>query len=135
VAAIPEKPQAATQPSVIRNFPWGPLLVAVLAALLLLLGTWRFHLRHQLGLVGALHCGLAIIPAGLLLLVSDYVLHHAKFVLPLPLILAGVLIRSSPAFDVAIGLALAVAVAGPLLREWKDEKPARTPAPVNKAPE
>jgi hypothetical protein len=127
VGTDPEKPPVTPQPSVLRNFPWGALVVVALGGLLLFLGTWRFHLRHHFGLVDALHCGMAIIPAGLLLLVSDYVLHHAKLVLPMPLILAGILIRSSPAFDVAIGLVLAGAVAGPLLREWQDKR--RDPQP------
>ena len=134
MAADPEKSSVASQPSVSRYFPWGPLFVIGLGALLLILGTWRFYLRHHFGLADALHCGLAIIPAGLLLLVSDYVLHHAKLVLPLPLILAGMLVRSSPSFDVAIGIVLAGAMAGPLLREWKEERRAHTPAPENKAP-
>jgi len=36
--------------------------------------------------------------------------------------LAGVLVFSSPVFDVALGLALVGAIAGPALSEWKNEK-------------
>lgn len=106
--------------------------MVALGGLLLFLGTWRFYLRHHFGLEDALHCGMAIIPAGLLLFVSDYVFHHAKLVLPMPLILAGILIRSSPAFDVAIGVTLMGIMAGPLLRDWREEK-RRQPSPASSA--
>jgi hypothetical protein len=63
-----------------------------------------------------------VAPAGLLLLVFDYVLHHAKLASVIPLFLALLLILTFPAFDVALGLALMGAIAGPALSEWKDEK-------------
>jgi hypothetical protein len=70
----------------------------------------------------ALYCCLAVAPAGLLLLVFDYVLHHARLVSVIPLFVAGLLAFSSPVFDVAFGLALMGAIAGPALSEWKNEK-------------
>ena len=47
-----------------------------------------------------------------------------------PLIfVAGLLVFSSPVFDVALGLAVMGAAAGHALREWKDEKHLREFAP------
>ena len=93
-----------------------------------MLGATRFVLRHRFGFIDALHCCLAVVAAGLLLLVFDYVLHHAKLVAIIPLFVAGVFIFSSPAFDVAIGLALMGAIVVPALSEWNDEKRLRKSA-------
>jgi hypothetical protein len=57
-----------------------------------------------------------------LLLVLAYVVQHAKLVSVMPLFVAGVLIFTFPVFDIALGLALIAAVAGPALSEWKNEK-------------
>jgi hypothetical protein len=67
----------------------------------------------------ALYCCLAVIPAGLALLVLAYVVQHAKLVSVIPLFMAGVLVFSYPVFDVAFGLALIGAIAGPALSEWR----------------
>ena len=103
-----------------RNIAWGPSTVAASGLLLFLLGTVRFVLRRQFGFIDALHCALTIVAAGFLLLVFDYVLHHAKLVAVIPLFAAGVLLYSSPVFDVALGLVLMGAMAGPALSDWKD---------------
>jgi hypothetical protein len=105
-----------------RNIPWGAGIVVAVGGALFLLGVGRFVQRHHFGFMDALYCCLAVIPAGLLLLVFDYVLHHARLVSVIPLFLAGVLVFSSPVFDVALGLALMAAITGPALSEWKDEK-------------
>jgi hypothetical protein len=89
---------------------------------LLLLGVTRFVLAGRFGLPDVLYCCLAVIPAGLLLLVFDYVLHHARLVTVMPLTLAATLVFSSPVFDVALGLTLMGVIAGPALSEWKNEK-------------
>jgi hypothetical protein len=89
---------------------------------LFLLGVGRFVLRHHFGFRDALYCCLALVPAGLLLLVIAYVVQHAKLASVVPLALAGVLAFSSPVFDVALGLALMGAIAGPVLSEWKNGK-------------
>jgi hypothetical protein len=94
-----------------RNIAWGPWIVLALGVLLFFLGAARFVLRHHFSFTDALYCALAIIPAGVLLLVFDYVIHHAKLVSVIPLFLASVLIFSSPVFDVAVGLALIAAMA------------------------
>jgi hypothetical protein len=111
-----------TDGSTSRNIAWGPWMLAAVGGLMFLHGAGRLVLLHRFGFIDALYCCLAIVPAGLLLLVFDYVLHHAKLVAVIPLILAATLAYSSPIFEVAIGLALLGAVAGPALEEWKYEK-------------
>ena len=108
--------------STLRNIPWGAWIVVAVGDVLFLLGVGRFVQRHHFGLMDALYCCLALVPAGLLLLVIAYVVQHAKLASVVPLALAGVLVFSSPVFDVALGLALVGAIAGPALSEWKNEK-------------
>lgn len=108
--------------SISRNIAWGPWIVVAVGGLLFLLGVGRFFIRHRFGFIDALYCCLAVVPAGLLLLVFDYVLHHARLVSVIPLILAGMLTFSSPVWDVALGLALMGAMVGPALSDWKNEK-------------
>ena len=105
-----------------RSIAWGPLLILAVGALLFLLGVGRFVARHQFTLTGVMYCGLALAPAGLLLLIFSYVFHHARIVAVLLVGMAGMLAWSSPIFDVAMGLALMAAIAGPMMNEWKDEK-------------
>ena len=105
-----------------RKIEWGPWIVFAIGGLLFLLGVGRFVHQHRFGLADALYCCLTIIPAGLMLLVLDYVLHHARLVLIIPLAAAGMLIFSSPVFDVALGLVLMGAMAGPAWSEWRNEK-------------
>lgn len=104
-----------------RNIAWGPWIVLAIGVLLFLLGAARFILRHHFSFTDALYCALVVIPAGVLLLVFDYVLHHAKLVCVIPLFAVAVLTFSSPVFDVALGLALIGAFAGPALSDWKNE--------------
>ena len=104
------------------NIAWGPLIVVAIGTLLLLLGARRFFLRGHFSYIDALYCCLAIIPAGFALLVFDYVLHHAWLASIVLFFLGGVLIFSSPVVDVALGLALVGAVAGPAVNEWKQAK-------------
>ncbi len=104
-----------------RRIEWGPLIVAAVGLLLFLLGVRRFFLRHHFGLYDVLYCCLAIIPAGILLLVFDYVLHHAPLVVVIPFLLLTVLVFSSPVFDVALGVALFAAIAAPAVSEWKQD--------------
>ena len=106
--------------STFRNTTWGPWIVIAVGCLLFLVGVARFVPRHHFGFIDALYCCLVVVPAGLLLLVFDYVLHHAKLASVIPLFLA--LAFSSPVFDVALGLALMGAMAGPALSNWKNEK-------------
>jgi uncharacterized oligopeptide transporter (OPT) family protein len=119
--------------SAFRNIEWGAWVVVAVGGVLFVLGAARFVLRHHFGFIDALHCCLAVVAAGLLLLVFDYVLHHAKLVAIMPLFVAGVFVFSSPAFDVAIGLALMGAIVVPALSEWKVEKRLRKTAAAQDA--
>lgn len=113
-----------------RSTAWGPLLIVTLGALLFLLGVGRFITRHHFTLADLLYCGLALAPAGLLLLIFSYVFHHARIVAVLLIGLAGMLAWSSPVFDVALGVALVAVIAGPMMNEWKDEKRLREAKPA-----
>ncbi len=108
---------------------WKQWIVVGTGALLFAIGAARVFLRHSFGLRDAVNCCLTIFAVGLLLLVFDYVLHHARLVTVIPLLAAGVLILSSPVFDVSLGLTLMGAMVLPALTEWKSRKaPANTPA-------
>jgi hypothetical protein len=105
-----------------RNIAWGPWIAMVLGGAVFLLGAGRFVLRHHFGFTDALDCCLVVPLAGLLLLVLAYVVQHARLVSVIPLFAAGVLVFSSPVFDVGLGLALMGAIASPALRDWRNEK-------------
>jgi len=108
---------------------WRQWIVVATGALLFVIGAHRFILRHSFGMGDAVNCCLTIPAAGLLLLVFDYVLHHARLVTVIPLLAAGVLVLSSPVFDVSLGLTLMGAMALPALSEWKAGKAqSNTPA-------
>ena len=102
-----------------RRIEWGPVLVAAVGVGLLLLGARGFYLRGQFGFMDALYCGLLLIPAALLLLVTSYVIQHGKFAAIIPLAFVGLSAWTYPSFAVAMGLAVVGAVAGPALTEWK----------------
>lgn len=108
--------------SIFRSIPWGAWIVVALGCALFVLGVERFVQRHHFAFMDALYCCLALVPVGLLLLVIAYVVQHAKLAAVVPIALAGVLIFASPVFDIALGLALIGAIAGPALSEWKDEE-------------
>jgi hypothetical protein len=104
-----------------RDIAWGPWIIVAVGGLLLFLGVGRFVIQHRFGFSDALHCCMALVPAGLLLLIFDYVLHHAKVVAIFLFLAAGAMLFSSPVFDVALGLSLMGAVAGPALSDRKSE--------------
>jgi len=108
---------------------WGALLVAGIGVGVLLLGARGFYQRGHFGFADALHCGLLLIPAAALLLLTSYVFQHAKLVVVMPVLMAAVLIRAYPAFAVALGLALVGAIVGPALSDWKDARQQRKSAP------
>lgn len=113
-----------------RNIAWGPGLLFAFGGALFLLGAWRLVLAHRFHFNDALYCCLAILPAGMLLLVFDYVLHHARLVSIMVFILAGILAFSFPVFDVALGLVLMGAIGGSVLSEWKSEiRVGKSPTP------
>jgi hypothetical protein len=84
-------------------------------------GVGRFVFSHHLRLIDALYCCLTVAPAAFLLIVFDYVLHHARLVSVIPLVAAGVLAFSYPVFNVALGLALIGMIVGPALSNRKSE--------------
>jgi hypothetical protein len=102
-----------------RTIAWVPWTIIAFGAALFLLGVARFVVRHRFGFNDALHCCLAVVPAGFSLLVFDYVLHHAKLVAVVLLAMVGALAFSSPVVDVAFGLVLMGALAGPALSDWR----------------
>ena len=112
-----------------RKIEWGPVLLAGIGVGILLLGARGFYLRGHFGFADTLHCGLLLIPAAMLLLLTSYVFQHARLVVVMPVLMAAVLIRAYPAFAVALGLALAGAIVGPALSDWRDAKhrPKATP--------
>ncbi len=114
--------EAAAKPKI----EWGPPVLLAGGVAVFLFGARGFYLRGHFGASDALACALALVPAGLFLLLSGYVFQHARFVIVIPIIVAVVPIRAYPAFGVALGLALAGTVASSLLSDWKDR---RRPAP------
>jgi hypothetical protein len=102
-----------------RNIAWRTWIIAVLGGALFLLGAGRFVLRHRFGFTDALYCSLGVIPAALLLLLLAYVIQHARLASIIPLFAAGMLARTYPVFDIALGITMVGAVAGPALRDWK----------------
>src|SRR5580704_4025910 len=98
-----------------QKIAWGPWIIAAVGCVILLLGVGRFVVKHSFGLRDALYCCLAVIPTYLLLLIFDYVIHHAKLASVVLLAMAGVLVFSSPVFDIALGLTLIGTIAGTAL--------------------
>jgi hypothetical protein len=105
-----------------RQIAWAPLIIAGFGLALFLLGAVRFVLKHRFGFIDALYCCLAVVPAGVLLLVFSYVLQHAKFVSIIPIFASAILIFSFPVMDIALGLAMMGAVAIPALDECKNDQ-------------
>ena len=108
--------------SISEKIVWGPWIIGVSGVVLFLVGSVRFALKHRFGPVDALYCCLAVVPAGIFLLVFSYVLQHAKMASIIPLFMGGIMIFSFPVIDVALGLAMLGVVAGPALGEWKNKK-------------
>ena len=107
-----------------RKIEWGPLVLAGIGIALLLVGARGFYLRGHFGLVDAGFCVLLLVPAALFLLVTSYVLQHARLVVVMPLFVGAILVRGYPAFAVALGLALIGVIVDGALREWKDAREA-----------
>ena len=95
-AVLLKEYSVSSNKSIFPTIPWGAWIVVAAGGVLFLLGVGRFVQRHHFGLMDALYCCLALIPAGLLLLVISYVVQHAKLAAVVPLALAAVLVFSSP---------------------------------------
>ena len=111
-----------SSPAIKRRVPWAAGAVTTLGVLLLLLGVWRFAARPHFSLYDALGCLLALLPAALLLLVFDYVLHHAPLVTIMVLAIALALHFASPVWDVALGAVLLAAIVFPAIKEWRETR-------------
>ena len=72
--------------SAAAKIAWGPWIIALFGGVLLVCGAARFILRHRFGFIDVLYCCLAIIPAGVFLLVCSYILQHAKLASIIPLL-------------------------------------------------
>jgi hypothetical protein len=108
--------------SISGKIAWGPWIILVCGILLFFVGAARFALKHQFGAVDALYCCIAIVPAGLFLLIFAYVLQHARLASVIPLFMCGILVFSFPVVDVALGLTMMGFIAVPALTEWKNKK-------------
>lgn len=108
--------------SIFGKIAFGPWIILVSGILLFLVGAVRFALKHRFGFADALHCCIAIVPAGLFLLIFSYVLQHAKLASVLLLFMCGMLVFSFPVVDVSLGLTMMGVIADPALTEWKNKK-------------
>ena len=83
------------------------LVMIVMGAFFIALGIHRFWIRHEhFGLLSFLGCVVGVFAAFFLLLVSDYVFHHAPLVF-IPWIIALIYFAFvQPHFAVGLGLAL-----------------------------
>jgi hypothetical protein len=85
----------------------GPAIILILAVAVLTAGIARFvHLGH-FGITQALYCLISIPCSLILLLVSDYTLHHARLAFVVVLAALALLSITIPSFCVGLGLALA----------------------------
>ena len=114
----------SSEPKTPRKLEWGPVAVAGVGLAVLLFGVRGFYLRGHFALVDAVYCVLLLIPAALFLLVTSYVLQHAKLVVVMPLFMGIILVRGYPAFAVALGLALIGVIVDSALRQWKEAREA-----------
>jgi nicotinamide riboside transporter PnuC len=113
-----------SEPKTSRYFEWTHAIVTSIGVAVLFFGARAFYRRGHFGFVDALYCLLMLIPAAAYLLVTSYVLQHARLVVVIPLFLAVVLVRGYPAFAVALGLALIGVIVDGALRNWKDAREA-----------
>ena len=95
-----------------------PAIITILGLASALIGVVGFVHRDHFGWIDAIVCAVLLIPAGVLLVVTSYVIQHARLVAIMPLIVAGMLVVDYPAFAVAFGLTVLGAVLGPLAEEW-----------------
>ena len=107
---------------------YGPLVVIGLGVATLCAGVSRYIHSQYFGFADALNIALAMVAAGVLLLVCDYVIHHALLVIVMPVFIVIFAAVTFRAFDVALGLVLLMAVGVPAMRDWKDQRTANRKA-------
>lgn len=115
--------------STARRIEWAPVVVGIIGVLIALFGVRSYYVRGDFGVMDAVRCALLLIPAALFLLVTSYVFHHARLVVLLMVFMGVVLVRGSPAFAVALGIALVAAVFGPAFRDWREARQSQGSAP------
>ena len=101
-----------------RKIEWAPLAIAAMGVAIALYGARTFYMRGHFGLADLARCAALLIPAGLFLLVTSYVIQHARLVAVIPLLAGAVLVIGNPSFAVALGVVLVGAMAVPALQEW-----------------
>jgi len=84
-----------------------PALLLLLAVAIFLAGAVRYYRHGSFSLAQAGYCLVAVLVSLVVLLVFDYTLHHAKIAALMVLIFVVLFLIASPAFCVAMGLALA----------------------------
>ena len=107
-----------------------PIVIAVAGLGAIVIGVFGFVHRGHFGWIDALTSVGMLIPAGALLLVTSYVIQHARLVAIMPLFFAGTLVIRYPTFAVALGLALIAAIVGPLAEEWNTKRVERNKKPA-----
>lgn len=104
------------QPAGESKIERGPILILALGLVVLLAGILRFVHAGHFTLVQAVYCVISVPAAMLLLVISDYTLHHAHIAFLMVLALLVLLAVGSPSFCVGLGLGLD----GIVLMEWHD---------------
>lgn len=101
---------------------WGPLVIGGVGLVLLLLGARGYYVSGHFGFSDGLTCAVLLVPAAFLLLVTGYLIQHAKVVGVLPVLFAALTAKKYDSFAVAMGVALIGVVAIPAINEWKRSK-------------
>ena len=107
-----------------RYIEWPHVAVTGIGIVVLFFGARGFYLRGHFGLVDALYCLLMLIPAAVYLLVTSYVIQHARLAALIPIVFGVVTAGAYPAFAVALGLSLIGVIVDGALREWKNAREA-----------
>jgi len=100
-----------------RTIPWGAIVVIVLGASVLALGVVQYVHRGGFGWRDAVFCALDLAVAWIYLLVTSYVLQHARLVAIIPVVAGLMFSFAYPPFAVALGLSLIGAIVVPMLTD------------------
>jgi cell division protein FtsW (lipid II flippase) len=85
----------------------GPALLLLLGVAIFAAGAARYYRHGNFSLVQAGYCLVAVLASMMVLLVFDYMLHHARIVAVMVLIFVALFLVASPAFCVGMGVGLA----------------------------
>src|SRR5579863_5666905 len=99
--------ELATMNSKIRRVERGTLFLALLGGLFFILGVYRFYSRPQhFGLLDLLGCVVGAFGGFFLLIIADYLLHHARLVFIPWMIVISTYSAYEPHLSVGLGAAL-----------------------------